>query len=69
MLINIVVKEEPPKVHDLTKEYRLKNGEDLNVNVTFTSIQMPSVEWFINGNILIKSNRVWLTNFYIVKKS
>lgn len=53
-----LVNEELPKIKNLIKEYRLKNGEDLNVTVTFISTPLPTVEWFINGNILTKSNRV-----------
>jgi len=52
------VKEEPPKINNLPKEYRLKNREDLNVDVTFTSTSLPTVQWFINGSELIKSNKV-----------
>jgi len=59
----LLVKEEAPKINNTTKEYRLKTGEDLNVNVTFTSTPLPTIEWFINGMVLIKSNRVRINKY------
>lgn len=42
----------------LQKEYRVKKGEDITIEVKYTSVPKPDDEWFISGRSVKKSKRV-----------
>lgn len=42
----------------LQKEYKVKKGEDVTIEVQYTSVPKPNDEWFINGKLVKKSKRV-----------
>jgi hypothetical protein len=42
----------------LQKEYRVRKGEDVNINVKYSAIPQPKDEWFVNGKVIRKTKRV-----------
>jgi len=52
--------ETAPKINldILQKEYKVKKGEDVTIEVKYTSTPKPNDEWFVSGRLLKKSKRV-----------
>ncbi|KAG8287915.1 hypothetical protein J6590_027253 [Homalodisca vitripennis] len=46
------------KVDSTPKEYKVKKGEDVNIEVKFTASPAPTDEWTMNGTVIKKSKRV-----------
>ena len=42
----------------LQKEYKVKKGEDVTIEVQYTSVPKPNDEWFVSGKLVKKSKRV-----------
>jgi hypothetical protein len=42
----------------LQKEYKVKKGEDVTIEVHYTSVPKPNDEWFVSGRLVKKSKRV-----------
>jgi membrane carboxypeptidase/penicillin-binding protein PbpC len=63
-----LVIETAPKINLdlLQKEYKVKKGEDVTIEVKYTSTPKPDDEWFVNGKLVKKSKRV---NIYCVFRS
>ncbi len=40
------------------RTYKVKKGENVTFDLSFTSPIKPVVEWFVNGTVIKKSNRV-----------
>jgi hypothetical protein len=60
-----VVIETAPKINiDLQKEYKVKKGEDVTIEVKYTSTPKPNDEWFVSGGLLKKSKRVKYLLFF-----
>jgi hypothetical protein len=55
-----LVIEAAPKINldILQREYKVKKGEDVTIEVKYTSTPKPNDEWFINGGLVKKSKRV-----------
>jgi hypothetical protein len=58
MLCLFAVIETAPKINALQKEYKVKKGEDVTIEVQYTSVPKPNDEWFVSGTVLKKSKRV-----------
>jgi hypothetical protein len=56
----LLVIETAPKINldILQREYKVKKGEDLTIEVKYSSTPKPKDEWFINGGLMKKSKRV-----------
>lgn len=54
----VSVLEKGPVIDSFVKEYKVKKGENVTFDVTFTSTSKPIVEWFVNGNVVKKSKKV-----------
>jgi len=56
----LLVIETAPKINMdvLQKEYKVKKGEDVTIEVQYTSVPKPNDEWFINGKPVKKTKRV-----------
>lgn len=52
--------EKVPRINTdtLIKEYRVKKGDTVTFNITFTAPPNPVIEWFVNGAVVKKSNKV-----------
>ena len=52
--------ETAPKINldILQKEYKVKKGEDVTIEVKYSSTPPPKDEWFVNGTLVKKSKRV-----------
>jgi hypothetical protein len=55
-----IVIETAPKINldILQREYKVKKGEDVTIEVKYSSTPKPNDEWFINGRLVKKSKRV-----------
>jgi len=60
MFCLLLVIETAPKINMdvLQKEYKVKKGEDVTIEVQYTSVPKPNDEWFINGKLVKKSKQV-----------
>lgn len=47
--------ESPPRIVDCDKEYRVKRGNDITLNVQYEAIPQPNDEWVVNSKIIKKS--------------
>jgi hypothetical protein len=56
----ILVIETAPRINMdvLQKEHKVKKGEDVTIEVQYTSMPKPNDEWFISGKLVKKSKRV-----------
>lgn len=52
------VVESPPKILTYEKEYRVKRGGDVSINVLYDAIPQPSDEWIVNSKIIKKSKHM-----------
>lgn len=50
--------ETPPKIIIETKEYKVKKGEDVTLEVKYTARPQPTDEWIIDGMLIRKSDRM-----------
>lgn len=46
------------KIDSTPKEYKVKKGEDVNIEVKFTASPTPTDEWTVNGTVIKKNKRV-----------
>jgi hypothetical protein len=55
-----LVIETAPKINldILQREYKVKRGEDITIEVKYSSTPTPNDEWFIDGKLVKKSKRV-----------
>lgn len=58
MFLLISVTEKAPKIAVDNTEYRIKKGEDVNIQVKYISTPTPKQEWTVNGKVVQKSKRV-----------
>jgi hypothetical protein len=60
MFCLFLVIETAPKIYMdvLQKEYKVKKGEDVTIEVKYTSVPKPTDEWFVSGRLVKKSKRV-----------
>lgn len=58
MFFLISVTETAPKIAVANREYRIKKGEDVNIQVKYISTPSPKEEWTVNGKVVQKSKRV-----------
>ncbi|PSN52174.1 Titin [Blattella germanica] len=61
--LKVEIIETAPKINldILQKEYRVKKGEDVTIEVKYTSTPPPTDEWFVNGTLVKKSKRITQT--------
>lgn len=59
-IIIIIVTETAPKIHidDTKKEYKVRENEDINMTLEYTSTTLPRDEWSCQGIVLVKSKRI-----------
>ena len=43
---------------DSPKLYKVKKGDDVNINVKFSASPMPTEEWTVNGRVVSKTKRI-----------
>jgi hypothetical protein len=55
-----LVIETAPKINVdvLQREYKVKKGEDITIEVKYSSMPKPNDEWFVNDRLMKKSKRV-----------
>ena len=59
MGLYLSVIETPPKINiDSPKLYKVKKGEDVEINVKFSASPMPTEEWTVNGRVVSKTKRI-----------
>jgi hypothetical protein len=65
----LLVIETAPKINldILQREYKVKKGEDITIEVKYSSTPKPNDEWFINGRLMKKSKRVKILLFTDLK--
>lgn len=51
------VMETPPKITVDKKEYRIKKGDDVTMEVKFSAIPEPKDEWTVKGKVIKKTKR------------
>lgn len=58
--LKVEIIETAPKINveSLKKEYRVKKGDDVTIEVKFTATPPPQDEWFINGKLVKKSPKI-----------
>lgn len=54
------------KIDSTPKEYKVKKGEDVNIEVKFTASPPPTDEWTVNGTVIKKNKRVCITDFICI---
>lgn len=47
------------------KEFRVKKGEDVTMEVQFKATPPPTAEWTVNGTVVVPSKKVCL-NFLMI---
>ncbi|XP_054276640.1 titin-like [Macrosteles quadrilineatus] len=47
-----------PRIKEAPKEYKVKKGEDVTIEVKFTASPPPTDEWTVNGTLIKKSKKV-----------
>lgn len=47
-----------PKIQVPKNEYKVKKGNDVTMEVKFTSTPRPTDEWSVNGTVIKKSKKV-----------
>lgn len=56
VLLSVI--EAAPKITLDKREYKVKQGEDVTIEVKFTSTPPPQEEWSVNGTVIKKSKRI-----------
>ncbi|XP_028170388.1 titin-like [Ostrinia furnacalis] len=51
----VEVLESPPRIVEYDKEYRVKRGNDVVLNVQYEAIPQPNDEWVVNSKIIKKT--------------
>ncbi|CAH0745798.1 unnamed protein product, partial [Diatraea saccharalis] len=51
----VEVLESPPRIISYDKEYRVKRGNDVTIQVDYEAIPQPNDEWVVNSKIIKKS--------------
>ncbi|KAJ4429601.1 hypothetical protein ANN_21787, partial [Periplaneta americana] len=61
--LKVEIIETAPRINVdvLKKEYKVKKGEDVTIEVKYTSTPTPNDEWFVNGKLVKKSKRITQT--------
>ena len=45
-------------INSLVHEYRVRKGESVTFVVSFTAPSEPFIDWFVNGTLIRKFNKV-----------
>lgn len=56
-LLKTEIVETPPKITTDKKDYEVKKGDDVTMEVKYTAQPQPKAEWIVNGNVVRKSDK------------
>ena len=56
--LKIEIIETPPKIIADTKEFKVRKGEDVILEVKYTARPQPTDEWIVDGMLIQKSKRI-----------